>query len=238
MERSGSATHLQGDQASFFEQRGFVVVPGFCSSEMAGLLAESLLLERDVQVFETGDYHRDSRIPKAFSIFGKFDYCLTYFLPVVKQLTANPSVIPMNSYARIYGCGSSLTRHVDAPELHYTVSLCLQPDKKVWSFGICDLLGEEHAVVQSPGDAILFHRSLPHWRNGAFSGESHSQLFLHYTDGRDPEMVKKKFRGRPMLGVKLTQGNGQRSLVSRLAGILIRVVMSRGRGLNHKITQT
>lgn len=182
-----------------FVTHGFLVVKNFCSSETANLMAESLLMAKEVEQHTSGKYHQDTQVPNAYAQYAHFDYALRFWAGKIGGIMGKV-LVPVNSYARVYENGNTLTRHSDRPELQYNISLCLKRDRANWAFGIKDLQGQEHLVYQEAGDALFYQGQLTHWREGAYMGQEQVQVFLHYCESGSEHEKTKKFDGRKFLG--------------------------------------
>lgn len=182
-----------------FVKNGFLVVKNFCSEETAYLMAESLIMSKEVEQHRNGKYHQDRQVPNAYAQYAHFDYALRFWAGKIGGIMGKV-LVPVNSYARIYENGNTLSKHSDRPELQYNISLCLKRDKANWAFGITDLHGQDHLVEQQVGDALFYQGQLTHWRDGPYYGQQQVQVFLHYCEAGSEHEKTKKFDGRPFLG--------------------------------------
>lgn len=178
---------------------GYLVVKNFCSEETAHLLAESLIISKEVEQHRNGKYFQDTQVPNAYAQYAHFDFALRFWAGKIGGIMGKV-LVPVNSYARIYENGNILTKHSDRPELQYNISLCLKRDKADWAFGLTDLQGRDHLIVQQTGDALFYQGHLQHWREGPFTGREQVQVFLHYCEFGSEHEKTKKFDGRPFLG--------------------------------------
>ena len=183
-----------------YQTSGFLVVRNFCSRETAELMAENLLLHKEVEVANSGKYNMDTQVPNAYARYGLFDYALRFWADKIGQYMGK-QLTPVNSYARIYEQGNTLVKHTDRPELQYNISLCLRSDNIPWAFGITDFQGTDHLEYLNPGDALFYHGHLSHWREGAYQGNEMMQVFLHYCEKDSKYEKTKKFDGRKTLGI-------------------------------------
>ena len=108
-------------------------------------------------------------------------------------------LIPTYSYSRNYIRGNDLKRHKDRPSC--AVSATLNIGGNPWPIfiepsGEKDKEGVE--IVLKPGDLLIYQGcKLEHWRN-SFRGKKCIQLFLHYTDKKNMNLLYDK---RPYLGL-------------------------------------
>lgn len=182
-----------------FLTNGFLVVKNFCSEETAHLLAESLILSKEVEQHRTGKYFQDSQVPNAYAQYAHFDFAMRFWAEKIGNLMGK-SLVPVNSYARIYENGNTLKKHSDRPELQYNISLCLKRDSTNWAFGLTDLHGQDHLIEQQAGDALFYQGHLTHWREGSYAGHEQIQVFFHYCELGSEHEKTKKFDGRQHLG--------------------------------------
>lgn len=183
-----------------FQTRGFLIVRKFCSPETADLMAENLLLHKEVEQANTGRYNQDTQVPNAYARYGLFDYALRFWADKIGKIMGK-QLVPVNSYARIYENGNQLTKHADRPELEYNISLCLRTDRTPWAFGITDYQGNDHLAYLDQGDALFYHGQMTHWREGSYQGQEQMQVFLHYCGQGSEHEKTKKFDGRKTLGI-------------------------------------
>ncbi len=190
---------LEPNLPQIFQDNGFLVVKGFCTEEIAGLMAHSLVMKKECDQYYTGQWFQDSQVPGSYAQYAWFDYAMDYWAMKV-GMTIGKMLTPVNSYARIYYNGATLIPHSDRPELQYNVSLCLKRDRANWPFGIKDRHGNDHLIEQQPGDALFYCGDLTHWREGSYSGHEQVQVFFHYCETGSFYEKMKKFDGRPLLG--------------------------------------
>ncbi len=186
-----------------FLDTGVTLVKGFCSEETADILAEELFLARENAVRSDSKFKGTQRIScNTFSVFAPFDGALRLWMPKVESVVG-ASLVPINSFARIYGPGSKLVRHSDYSFLQVGVSICLRRDEVDWPLCITDHFGKDRVLVQQPGDAIIYVGQLCHWRDGLYTGTAQAQVFLHYCFAESAFASSHRFRGRKNLGLAL-----------------------------------
>lgn len=84
---------------------------------------------------------------------------------------------PTYAYARVYTYLANLDRHKDRPECEISVTIMVGSSGEKWPLYI-----EGTEIHLNPGDAAIYLGcELEHWRN-EFTGDWHSQFFLHYVD--------------------------------------------------------
>ena len=121
--------------------------------------------------------------------------------PAIEAI-AGCALAPAYARWRIYETGAALLRHVDrdACEISASLAILSDPGDDLWPIHVCDLQGEERAIVLPPGAAIVYQGSrVPHWRT-PFHGQRHYQVFLHYVI-RDGDQAKHAFDGRSALAI-------------------------------------
>jgi hypothetical protein len=154
-------------------ETGFVVVDALIDRRLAHLLYRVLLLRH-----WRGESKRDAQVPDACSHWNDttLDAALLELQPDIER-ACGFALLPTYSYARLYLEGQSLARHRDraaaeiAVTLHLGHSGCEPPPIR---------FAPDVAVLQRPGDAVIYLGDrLEHWRD-VFAGENFGQLFLNY----------------------------------------------------------
>ena len=183
-----------------FASTGLALVKGFCAAETAEVLAEELVLAQENATRNRGKTLRNGVFEgPSFSVFAPFDGALRCWMPRVESVVG-ARLVPINSYARIYTCGSTLLRHADRPFLQVGVSVCLRRDETNWPFCATDRTGRDVSFIQEPGDAVIYDGSLCHWREGQYKGKAQAQVFLHYCFEDGPFAESHRYRQRKYLG--------------------------------------
>lgn len=152
------------------EHQRLLVVPRLMDKPMALLLYRMLLLRN-----WRGQVRHDAQAPTADSHWGDatLDAALLTLQPAIEQ-ASGCRLLPTYAYARLYFRGDELARHRDraacqiAATIHLGTSsgpappICFEPDI---------------AVLQRPGDAVVYLGDrIDHWRD-PFEGESNGQNF-------------------------------------------------------------
>jgi PKHD-type hydroxylase len=167
---------LKMNRKELLDKNNYVFLESFISVEEASELAKQFAeAEKDKQTFaEPG--HEESASIYNFIPFVKL---LTKKLPDV-SLICGEDVLPTYSYARIYKKGATLPRHTDRDECEVSVTVNLSQDQ-IWHLCVEKPDGEHITAHLNPGDAIMYKGcDAPHWRQGEFTGNTYTQLFLHY----------------------------------------------------------
>ncbi len=129
----------------------------------------------------------DEKVGGAWAEYGNpfMEGLLDHLLPTVEE-AVNRQLYPTYSYFRVYQHGSVLHRHRDRPSCEISMSLCIgYRAEAAWPLFIEGPKGVFAAALE-PGDALLYKGiECPHWRE-PFTGESASQVFLHYVDKDGP----------------------------------------------------
>ena len=124
----------------------------------------------------------------------KWEYKYEFFSPqwgemlLQKKLNHTKQIFkrnlyPVNSYARKYLKGENLPEHIDRHHLEMGVSVHL--GGSAW-----DIYFDNKPYLLTPGDAIVYHGSVPHYRK-ELKGDTCYQVFLHYSTN-----IKYKHHGR------------------------------------------
>jgi hypothetical protein len=153
--------------------QGFLVVEGFIDRRLARILYDVLLLRQ-----WRGESKRDDQVPDANSHWGDstLDAVLLGLLPDL-EMASGCALLPTYSYARLYLQGHSLPRHRDraACEIAATIHLGHSGEEPPPIRFAPDV-----AVVQQPGDAVIYLGDrIEHWRD-PFAGCNFGQIFLNY----------------------------------------------------------
>lgn len=180
-----------------FARQGFVVINRLAPEPVLARVRDHLAARAAAGSVITDD----EQVPGTPSVYGGvvLDGLMEDLRPVVERCTGL-SLFPTYSYGRIYKHGDALARHLDRAACEISVSLNLgQTPDEPWPLHV--QLGEHDVPVKlRPGDALLYRGiELPHWRE-AYTGESLTQVFLHYVDQNGP-FVDEKFDRRPALAM-------------------------------------
>jgi hypothetical protein len=123
----------------------------------------------------------DSQCSKSFSIYNAKPFLeilidkIPHISNIVEQL-----VFPTYNYARYYKNGEILEKHTDRPACEVSITLHLDSDGVEWPIWFTKPNKETISVNIKPGQAILYNGMISeHWRN-EYTGDSYSQVFLHY----------------------------------------------------------
>ncbi len=166
-----------------FDSNGYVVLRSFVERGLAGALhAYGLRFAASGRA-----RRRDKQVPGAPAAYGDpfMENLLERLLPRI-ELTVGRRLYPTYSYLRVYRNGNELPRHKDRPACEISLSLCLGYHAACpWPLFIEGPNGVFAAALE-PGDALLYKgMECAHWRE-PFTGESASQVFLHYVDQEGP----------------------------------------------------
>ncbi|KQW02842.1 hypothetical protein [Rhizobacter sp. Root1221] len=167
-----------------------VIVPGLVDEQLAHTLYHVLLLRS-----WRGEVKHDRQAPAADSHWG--DATLDAALLILKVKIEEVSgcrLLPTYAYARLYFQGDALARHRDRASCQIAATIHLGATggraSPIW-------FEPDIAVIQRPGDAVVYlGDSIDHWRE-PFDGESFGQLFLNYVfaDGVRADLIHDGRRG-------------------------------------------
>ena len=93
---------------------------------------------------------------------------------------AGKTLRPSYTYCRVYLKGADLKPHKDRPSCEYSVTLNLS-QTHAWPI----YMGKR-AVVQHPGDGVLYKGCEIEHSRKEFEGDEYVQVFLHYVDAEGP----------------------------------------------------
>jgi hypothetical protein len=197
-----------------FKKNNYVVVKKAISTELANFCYDYFLLKRQVAktLFELNyispfsNYFGtwgDSQVPKTYSHYS--DIVMETLLLKLKPLMEKNTSLKLHetySYARIYKNGDILHRHKDRPSCEISTTLNLGGDS--WPIYL-EPSGENNKkgfkINLKPGDMLIYKGCLlEHWRD-KFEGQNCGQVFLHYNNANNKELLSNKFDGRIHLGL-------------------------------------
>lgn len=183
--------------AQVFARQGFVIVNKLAREPMLAKVRDHLAARVAAGTVITDD----DQVPGTPCVYGGvvLDGLMEDLRLVVEHCTGL-SLFPTYSYGRIYKKGDELVRHLDRAACEVSVSLNLgQIPDEPWPLHV--QWGERDVPVKlKPGDALLYRGiELPHWRE-PYTGESLTQVFLHYVDQNGP-FADEKFDRRPALAM-------------------------------------
>lgn len=201
-----------------FKKNGYKVVKNIISKDLANFLNSyfsfkkqlcNFLNERnELSPFDSsyGNF-TDKQVPGSYSHYGDiaFENLLVQLKPLTEKNTGL-KLIENYSYARIYIKGNELKRHKDRRSCEISTTLNLGGDN--WPIYL-DPTGKTNnkgiEINLNPGDMLIYRGcDLEHWRE-PFTGETCSQVFLHYNDTSNKDFIK--YDNRPMLGLQTRYKN-------------------------------
>lgn len=164
------------------EHNNFILVPRFISKERAQALEKQFF-----ELEEAGGCIKDEQSPLSSSAhnYAPFLELLCEKTFEINNLVGEP-VLPTYTYARIYKNGEFLKKHKDRPACEISLTVHLGGDAP-WDLTIEKPNGQEVTISQTPGDAMLYLGCVAsHGRDGLFTGNHYSQVFLHYVCSNGP----------------------------------------------------
>jgi hypothetical protein len=200
-----------------FKTLGYQIIKAAVNKDVCRLMAEEFRLVRAIALASNKQNpsirHPDSKqddfpfademVNSSFSWYSPmcFEALSNSLIKEIVESTINEEVYPTYSYARIYGTGSEMKRHVDRSSSEFSVSCCIDIDTNYpnWPLWVETKEGII-AVQQEPGDIIIYEgHNLPHWRE-EYKGFEHINAFMFYVraNGTRSEL---KYDTRPALGM-------------------------------------
>jgi hypothetical protein len=167
------------------------ILSNLISPDECAILAKAV---QEQSVNKTGD----SLVPISHSAYGlrETEDLLLNLTEKISYIT-NKSLVPTYSYSRVYLKGANMPNHTDRPACEYSLSIRLAGDEWPLWFDI----GIPTPVQLEIGSGILYlGMEIPHWRE-AFTGNSCTQVFLHWVDA-DGSFADWRFDRRPSIGSK------------------------------------
>ena len=151
----------------------YKVIKGLVTAKEAQEISEAIKKspknEGDAQVPNSHSYYN---LPVCNILLGRL-------LDKVSELSGK-TLKPSYSYCRVCFKGAELKPHKDRPSCEYSVTLNLsQTHPWVIYMG-------KRAVVQKPGDGVLYKGCEIEHSRPVFTGDEYVQVFLHYVDSEGP----------------------------------------------------
>lgn len=117
-------------------------------------------------------------------------------IPFMEELTGK-KLWPTYSYFRMYVHGSELKLHSDRFSCEYSVTAHWGSDGEPWPITV-----KGKTFDLKPGEAVIYKGiEWEHFREGPYTGDAYSQVFMHYVD-KDGLYQDHKFDKRPIIGLK------------------------------------
>lgn len=137
--------------------------------EIAEIIKKSPKNDGDEQVPNSHSYYN---LPVCNILLGRLLDKVSY--------AAGKTLKPSYTYCRVYMKGADLKPHKDRPSCEYSVTLNLS-QTHAWPI----YMGKR-AVVQRPGDGVLYKGCEIEHSRKEFEGGEYVQVFLHYVDANGP----------------------------------------------------
>lgn len=193
------------DNKEFFKQNGYVYVKGFISKDVAEILKNAFIIERNavshVENKTDKNAYGDEQIPQSYSSYASYGFeSLMYTSTQKVQDNTGLVLYPTYSYARIYYKDSELLPHTDRESCEISASVCVDKTTK-YPFLLRNRNGDTVSIDMEIGDAVIYSGcELTHWRN-KYEGNGHIQTFIHYVDanGKNKDFA---YDQRPNFGLK------------------------------------
>jgi hypothetical protein len=164
------------------EQNNFIIVPNFIDTQRAKLLEKQFF-----ELEELGECIKDDQTPLSSSAHNYLPFLelLCEKTYEMNTLIEEP-VLPTYTYARIYKNNEVLVKHKDRPACEISVTINLGGDTP-WTLVIEKPDGQNAYIDLNVGDAMIYLGCVAnHWRNGSFTGQNYTQVFLHYVRSNGP----------------------------------------------------
>lgn len=191
-----------------FKAKGYVLVKGLISKDVAKYLHDYLLLTVRVAQMNGGSMG-DDQVPDSFSAANgdpAFEALLWHIHNKMEECTGL-ELIPTYTYRRLYKNGNVLHKHKDRPSCEISATIKLS-DSGGYSWPIW--------MVDTPyeledGDAVIYRGcDLEHWREPCGGPYNYimGQVFTHYVDKNGPftEYAYDKNPGRANVFESLKNG--------------------------------
>lgn len=161
-----------------FNADGFCVVRGFADRQLAEDLA---LAFKDAYEDAPEQFSFDDQSPLSPAMYDFFPFVsLLVKSTEIMETVTGKWLLPSYCYARIYKNGDELTRHTDREACEISATVNLSSGSSNWPFSVKSLGGHESKVIMHPGDAVVYRGTeVEHWRE-RYSGNDHTQVFMHY----------------------------------------------------------
>jgi len=194
-----------------FETDGYAFIKNAISKDLAKFcfdyinlkrkVTERLFKDRELSPYTTmfGTW-TDQQVPKTYSHYADIvmETLLLKCRPVLEK-TIGCKLVENYSYIRIYKKHDSLFKHKDRPECELSCTMNLGGDP--WPIYLKKPKGSKKKVDMKAGDMVIYKGcELEHWRD-IFTGENHTQVFLHYSPADKKGIEKTRYDSRPFVGL-------------------------------------
>jgi hypothetical protein len=161
------------DYNTAFNLNGYVVVKNLISREAADIINTYTLMRTKL------DYSEEPNdfVPNTKSVYGDYltESLMLNLWKKIENIT-NLKLLPTYTFYRVYKNSDILPKHKDRPSCEISCTLNLGQSHP-WKF-----FANNNGVLLEPGDGVIYKgMEVEHWRE-KFSGDYHSQVFLHYVN--------------------------------------------------------
>tara|TARA_X000000368_G_scaffold366851_1_gene313871 strand:- start:427 stop:1044 length:618 start_codon:yes stop_codon:yes gene_type:complete len=174
------------------------VVEGVIPKETCKVIARSFRITRDIVLYPNHDnkIRGDDIVENSFSWYSPL--CMEALADViVKDVIEDilkEKVYNSYSYGRVSYKGAILPKHRDRAASDYAVSMLIDSDRE-WPIYFNN--GEEHQVVQKPGDMVIYNgNTMEHWRE-PYEGTEYLSAFMFYVKDKIRELEGRPLQGMP-----------------------------------------
>ena len=179
---------MDDEKPNLLRTNGYIVIQNLITPQHALFLQKCLIMsaagkgQKDVDwpngddcvAGSIADYNSETCMSLLFAI-----------APIISKLCGK-TLVPTYTYTRIYKNNAQLKAHVDRPSCEYSVTLNVGQSHP-WEINMINLVtGEDVAIRQNPGDAVVYKGcEVTHYRPN-FTGDWYAQIFLHFVDENGP----------------------------------------------------
>jgi len=193
-----------------FKENNYEIVRNAINPELLSYIVEcckiheNFFLTATPPTKDTPFPYGDPQSPNSFSWYGSVytDALLKHLRTKISDV-AGKNLLEAYSYFRTYYNGAILEPHVDRPSCEYSATVCLDRGNVDWPIYF-EVDRKQVEVELNNGDMIVYRGDLMnHWRK-PYTGNRHTQAFIHYVDSQGPYAETNKYDGRPALGFPST----------------------------------
>lgn len=161
------------------KENKYKVIKGFLTEEERKLLLVYTEVKHTTNQKDF-DFHQSNTFDTKF--YG--DAIMDSLLLIKQKIVENEFggvLKPQYSFWRMYTRCATLTEHTDRPSCEVSVTVFLGSDGTPWPI----YMGNQPLELE-PGDGVLYLGSEIKHKREEFTGDWHSQVFLHYTNANGP----------------------------------------------------
>ena len=168
----------------------YKVVKNFLSEDELRL-ARRYMLQKHNENYESFDFLQNNNCDSYF-VNDPLSESLLFIKQKKMEEETGLELYPTYSFARLYTYNAELKPHLDRPSCEISVTVMFGSSGENWPIYMGD-----KPIELNPGDACIYLGCEVNHSRKNFTGDWHSQAFLHYVDKNGPH-ADYKFDKRPI----------------------------------------